>query len=144
MFTDVGSMKLITVAVVTMLLFGPDKLPEIVRNITKFIRAMREISERAEQEIRSELGPEYKDFKFENLHPKAFVRRNLLDDGPRLDEIYSALDPRGEFTQVAGAMSASADVTPAGAVSTGRVTRAPDEGRAAGISGQSESYPDIT
>ncbi|MEU9347710.1 preprotein translocase [Streptomyces sp. NPDC048278] len=56
------------------------------------------------EEIRSELGPgfRFRDFEFEDIHPKAFVRKHVLDgDGLGLAEIRSALDPRAELTQVA-------------------------------------------
>ncbi|MFF3148340.1 twin-arginine translocase TatA/TatE family subunit, partial [Streptomyces sp. NPDC057927] len=63
MFSDVGPLELVTLAVLAVLLFGPDKLPEVIQNVTAFIRKFREFSENAKQEIRSELGPEFKDFE---------------------------------------------------------------------------------
>ncbi|MBD0742434.1 sec-independent translocase [Streptomyces sp. CBMA152] len=112
MFTDVGPMELVTIAILAVLLFGPDKLPEVIRNVTGFLRKIREFSDNAKQEIRSELGPEFKDFDFEDLHPKTFVRKHVLNgegDGLGLDEIRSALDPRPELAEVADAVRGAAD-----------------------------------
>ncbi|MFF4798900.1 sec-independent translocase [Streptomyces sp. NPDC001351] len=119
MFSDVGPMELVTLAVLAVLLFGPDRLPEIIQNVTGFLRKVRELSESAKDEIRSELGPEFKDFEFEDLHPRTFVRKHVLHgdgeglgDGFGLDEIRGALDPRAELTQVAEAVREAADEMP--------------------------------
>ncbi|MEW2489847.1 sec-independent translocase [Streptomyces sp. NPDC048411] len=114
MFSDVGLLELVTLAVIAILLFGPDKLPEVIQNVAGFLRKVRDFSENAKQEIRSELGSEFKDFEFEDLHPKAFVRKHILDDdGLGLAAIRSVLDPRSELTQIAGTLREAADV-PAG------------------------------
>ncbi|WNM32817.1 sec-independent translocase [Streptomyces sp. Li-HN-5-11] len=114
MFSDVGPLELVTLAVLAVLLFGPDRLPEIIQNVAGFLRKVREFSESAKQEIRSELGPEFKDFEFEDLNPRTFVRKHVLEsdddgDGLGLDEIRSALDPRAELSQVADAVREAAD-----------------------------------
>jgi sec-independent protein translocase protein TatB len=100
---------LVTLAVLAVLLFGPDKLPEVIQNVSGFIRKFREFSENAKDEIRSELGPEFRDFDFEDLNPKTFVRKHVLDgDGLGLDEIRGALDPRQELAEVADAVCGAA------------------------------------
>ncbi|MEU6017683.1 sec-independent translocase [Streptomyces sp. NPDC047515] len=112
MFSDVGPLELITLVCLATLLFGPDKLPELIQNVTGFIRKFRQFSENAKQEIRSELGPEFQDFEFEDLHPKTFVRKHVLSgdgDGLGIDELRSALDPRQELTDVADAIRGAAD-----------------------------------
>ncbi|MFF9506717.1 sec-independent translocase [Streptomyces sp. NPDC014724] len=110
MFSDVGPLELITLVCLATLLFGPDKLPELIQNVTGFIRKFRQFSENAKQEIRSELGPEFQDFEFEDLHPKTLVRKHVLNgDGLGLDELRSALDPRQELTEVAEAIRDTAD-----------------------------------
>ena len=79
MFPDVGLPELFTLAILAVLLFGPDRLPEIIQSAAEFVRKVRAISDSAKEGIRTELGPEFKDFEFEDLHPKAFVRKHLLD-----------------------------------------------------------------
>ncbi|MCN9244975.1 sec-independent translocase [Streptomyces sp. RY43-2] len=113
MFSDVGPLELVTLAVLATLLFGPDKLPEIIQNVAGFLRKVRELSESTKDEIRSELGPEFKDFEYEDLHPKRFVRKHVLDgDTLGLDEIRATLDPRAELAQAADAVREAADDTP--------------------------------
>ncbi|MFE4588358.1 sec-independent translocase [Streptomyces laurentii] len=117
MFSDVGVLEILTLGVVAVLLFGPDKLPEVIQNVTGFLRKVREFSDSAKQGIRAELGPEFEDFEFEDLHPKALVRKHILDgegDVFGLTELRDALDPRPELTRIADtvreAAGASAEV----------------------------------
>ncbi|MBQ0827164.1 Sec-independent protein translocase subunit TatB [Streptomyces tagetis] len=105
MFFDVGPLELVTLAAMGFLLFGPERLAEGIRTVSGFVRTVREISDGARDEIRSELGPEFQDFDFGDLHPKTFVRRHVLDrDGLGLDEVRDALDPRRELTGAADAV----------------------------------------
>ncbi|MFB7914703.1 Sec-independent protein translocase subunit TatB [Streptomyces sp. NPDC056061] len=105
MFSDVGPLELLTIAILGMLLFGPDKLPEFIRNTADLIARFRQFSEQAKQEIRSELGPDFQDFEFEDLHPKTLVRKHVLNgDGLGLDEIRDALDPRKELAEAVDAV----------------------------------------
>ncbi|MFD7716780.1 sec-independent translocase [Streptomyces sp. NPDC059814] len=135
MFPDVGPLEVVTLVILAVLLFGPDKLPGLIQNVSAFIRKYREFSENAQQEIRSELGPEFQDFDFEDLNPRTFVRKHVLDgDGLGLDGIRDALDPRQELTEVANAVRGAADDTAdaaahpaANTVSLGKDTPAPAE-----------------
>jgi len=111
-FSDVGPLELITLVMLAVLLFGPDKLPEVIQNVAGFLRKVREFSESAKQEVRSELGTEFQDFEFEDLHPKVFLRKHVLEgDGLGLDEVRSALDPSKELAEVAHAVRETADTT---------------------------------
>ncbi|GAA3492287.1 MULTISPECIES: sec-independent translocase [Streptomyces] len=103
MFTDIGGLELLTLAVLAVLIFGPDKLPKLIQDATRTIRKIREFSESAKQDIRSELGPEFKDFEFEDLNPKTFVRKQLAEHGGDdlgLKEIRESFDLRGELQEV--------------------------------------------
>lgn len=80
MLSDVGPLELVTIAVIGLLLFGPDKLPEFLQTAARTIRKIREFSESTQQEIRDDLGPEFQDFDVRDLHPKTFVRKHVLGD----------------------------------------------------------------
>jgi sec-independent protein translocase protein TatB len=131
MFSDVGPLELVTLAVLAVLLFGPDRLPEIIQNVAGFLRKVREFSESAKQGIRSELGPEFEDFEFEDLNPRTFVRKHVLDsdgDGLGLDEIRSALDPRAELSQVADTVREAANEAREDAATPERVSLTKEAG----------------
>ncbi|MET9820226.1 twin-arginine translocase TatA/TatE family subunit [Streptomyces sp. NPDC006349] len=79
MFSDVGPMELAALAVLAVLLFGPDRLPEVIQNVAGFLRKVREVTDSAEEEIRSGLGPEFQGFELRDLRPETFVRKHVLD-----------------------------------------------------------------
>ncbi|WP_282694177.1 sec-independent translocase [Streptomyces sp. CC208A] len=119
MFSDIGALELVTLIVLAVLIFGPDKLPKVVQDVSGFIRKIREFSDSAKQDIRSELGPEFKDFEFEDLNPKTFIRKQLdnNEDLSDLKELRSTFDLRKEMNEVADAVNGR-DTAPAAAPAT--------------------------
>ncbi|AGS71653.1 sec-independent translocase [Streptomyces collinus Tu 365] len=94
-----------TIIVIAVLVFGPDKLPKVIQDVTRTIRKIREFSESAKHDIRSELGPEFKDFEFEDLNPKAFLRKQLDSDELGLKEIRNGFDLKKEMAEVTDAVN---------------------------------------
>ncbi|MBW5253075.1 sec-independent translocase [Streptomyces poriferorum] len=107
MFNDIGPLELVALAIIGVLVFGPDKLPKVIQDASRFIRKIREFSESAKEDIRTELGPEFKDFEFEDLNPKTFVRKQLMDgnDDLGLKEIRESFDLRKEVAEVTDAVN---------------------------------------
>ncbi|MFD7322501.1 sec-independent translocase [Streptomyces sp. NPDC059875] len=107
MFNDLGILELVTLVVLAVLIFGPDKLPKVIQDVSRFIRKIREFSESAKQDIRTELGPEFKDFEFEDLNPKTFLRKQLdgNEDFKELKELRSSFDLKKEMNEVADAVN---------------------------------------
>ncbi|MEW2287260.1 sec-independent translocase [Streptomyces sp. NPDC047841] len=104
MFNDIGPLELVTIIVLAVLVFGPDKLPKVIQDVMRTIRKIREFSESAKQDIRSELGPEFKDFEFEDLNPKTFLRKQLDNDELGLKEIRNGFDLKKEMAEVTDAV----------------------------------------
>jgi sec-independent protein translocase protein TatB len=103
-FNDIGPLELVTLVVLAVLVFGPDKLPKLIQDATRTIRKIREFSESAKQDIRQELGPEFKDFEFEDLNPKTFIRKQLDNDELGLNEIRNGFDLKKEMAEVTDAV----------------------------------------
>lgn len=106
MFSDIGALELVTLVVLAVLIFGPEKLPKVIQDVSRFIRKIREFSDSAKADIRSELGPEFKDFEFEDLNPKTFLRKQLAEneDLKELKELRSSFDLKKEMNEVADAV----------------------------------------
>ncbi|MEE1756404.1 sec-independent translocase [Streptomyces sp. SP18CS02] len=110
MFNDIGALELAALVVLAVLIFGPDKLPKVIQDVTRFIRKIRDFSESAKEDIRSELGPEFKDFDFEDLNPKTFLRKQLaenedLKELKELKELRSSFDLKKEIHDVGDAVN---------------------------------------
>ncbi|WP_328357429.1 sec-independent translocase [Streptomyces sp. NBC_00457] len=104
MFNDIGPLELITLVVLAVLVFGPEKLPKVIQDVMRTVRKIREFSESAKEDIRSELGPEFKDFEFEDLNPKTFIRKQMDNDELGLKEIRNGFDLKKEMAEVTDAV----------------------------------------
>ncbi|MBJ7904403.1 Sec-independent protein translocase subunit TatB [Streptomyces sp. DSM 110735] len=113
MFNDIGPLELVTLIVLAVLVFGPDKLPKFIQDVTRTIRKIREFSDSAKQDIRSELGPEFKDFEFEDLNPKTFLRKQLANDELGLQEIRSGFDLKREMSDLTDSVNGHDTAVPA-------------------------------
>ncbi|MGW3306531.1 sec-independent translocase [Streptomyces sp. NPDC001073] len=128
MFNDIGPLELVTIIVLAVLVFGPDKLPKVIQDVMRTIRKIREFSESAKADIREELGPEFKDFDFEDLNPKTFLRKQLDNDELGLKEIRNGFDLKKEMAEVTEAVQ-SADTPSSSSSGSGRLdmTKKPED-----------------
>jgi sec-independent protein translocase protein TatB len=81
----VGLPEFAVLAFVAVLVFGPDKLPELARQADQLVRRVRIMANNARDELRAELGPEYADLELRDLDPRTIVKRHIAealeDDG---------------------------------------------------------------
>jgi sec-independent protein translocase protein TatB len=75
----VGLPELAVIAVVAIIVFGPDRLPEFARQAGRLLRQLKQFSQAARDDIRSELGPEFADFELSDLDPRQAVRKFVQD-----------------------------------------------------------------
>ncbi|GAA2973987.1 MULTISPECIES: sec-independent translocase [Streptomyces] len=121
MFNDIGALELLTLVVIAVLVFGPEKLPKVIQDITRTIRKIREFSDSAKEDIRTELGPQFKDFEFEDLNPKTFLRKQLSEGGDDLGlkEIRESFDLRKEMAEVTDAVNGRESASSAASAAAG-------------------------
>jgi sec-independent protein translocase protein TatB len=79
---DLSMTKLLVLAVIALVVFGPKELPKIAAQAGRALRDLRRIAEGAKADLREGLGPEFQDFDFDDLNPRRFVQKHLLDDEP--------------------------------------------------------------
>jgi len=77
---DLSITKLLFLAVIALVIFGPNELPRITRQAGRALRDLRQIAEGAKADLREGLGPEFQDFDFEDLNPKRFVQKHLFEE----------------------------------------------------------------
>ena len=72
--------KLLVLAVLALVIFGPDRLPKVAAQAGRALRDLRRIAENAKSDLQEGLGPEFRDFDINDLNPRTFVRKHLRDD----------------------------------------------------------------
>ncbi len=77
---DIGPAEFLLLLVIAVILFGPERLPELARKAARMIRYVRTLADNAQRQLKDELGPEFSDLDVRDLHPRTFVRKHLLDD----------------------------------------------------------------
>lgn len=75
----IGLPEFALIAFVAVLVFGPDKLPELARQAGSFLRKAKAFAVTARDELREELGPKYADLELQDLDPRAIVRRHIVE-----------------------------------------------------------------
>ena len=77
---DLSIPKLLVLAVIALVVFGPNELPKIAAQVGRALRDLRQIAEGAMNDLRDGLGPELADFEIEDLDPKRLVYKHLFGD----------------------------------------------------------------
>ena len=75
----IGLPEMAVIAFVAVLVFGPDRLPELARQAAQFIKQMKRMANAARDDLRSELGPEFSDLELRDLDPRAIVRKHIME-----------------------------------------------------------------
>ena len=99
---DLSLPKLLVLAVIALIVFGPKDLPKIAGQAGRALRELRRIADGAKADLREGLGPEFSDFDIDDLNPRRFLHKHLLTE-PHRD------DPDG--TDVSGGAPAAALLT---------------------------------
>lgn len=79
MLFDLSITKILVLAVIALVVFGPERLPKIAQQAGRTLRELRRLAEGATNDLREGLGPEFADFDVADLNPKNFVRKHLLE-----------------------------------------------------------------
>jgi len=94
MFFDFGAGEIIGLAVLAMILVGPDKLPQFAVDAAKFVKKIRAFATTATNELKENLGPGFENLQPTDLHPKTFIKNQLANALDAQDEkVTGKLDP---------------------------------------------------
>jgi len=88
-FSSLGWGEIALLAVVALVVFGPERLPGFAKDAARLLRQARQTAQGARNQLKSELGPEFADLDLDSLNPRTFVRKHLfedLDDDPFAEE----------------------------------------------------------
>ena len=75
----VGLTELAVIAFIAVLVFGPDRLPDLAKQAGRFAKQAAKMARSARDELRDELGPEFADLELTDLDPRAIVRKHIME-----------------------------------------------------------------
>lgn len=84
---DVGPFELLALAALALFVFGPDKLPKMAADVGRVLRQLRQMAQGAKDEVTGSLGSEFSDLNLSDLDPRAFIKRQLLEETDDLDKV---------------------------------------------------------
>ena len=106
---DINAPEFLLLLVLAIILFGPERLPELFRKVARVVQYVRTVAGTAQTQLSKELGPGFEDLDLRDLNPKSFIQKHLLDEvQPIVADVKSEIGDLS--TTVSGA---SADVTDA-------------------------------
>lgn len=80
MFGTYGIGEILVLAVLGLVIFGPDRLPGVIRDARAAIRQVMTMARSARAELTAELGPEMADLDLASLHPRRLVQEALFGE----------------------------------------------------------------
>jgi sec-independent protein translocase protein TatB len=103
---DFNFWEILVLAAFAVIIFGPEKLPDLARKAARVLNYLRNIANDAQGRLREELGPEFADLELADLNPRALVNKHLLNPvQEELAPLKSQLEPlRSELEPVKAMM----------------------------------------
>ena len=71
-----GWPEIAVILIVAMIVFGPERLPDLARQAARTIRTVKQMADNAKADLQREIGDDWRD-----LDPRASVRELLEEDG---------------------------------------------------------------
>lgn len=100
---DFNAPEIALLVMLAIIVFGPEKLPELARKTARVIAYVRRIGNDARGQLRQELGPEFDNLHLADLNPRTFVSRHLLSE----DEAAELRSVRDDFASVRDELAAT-------------------------------------
>jgi sec-independent protein translocase protein TatB len=85
---DIGPSHLLVLAIVGILVLGPEKLPKVARDAARMWRNVRDLATDARAQVVDELGPELADLDPRMLDPRR-VKPSSLDPRAAFDQLWN-------------------------------------------------------
>jgi sec-independent protein translocase protein TatB len=79
MLSNFGFGEIAVLALIAMLVFGPEKLPRAAMDAARVIKKLRSMADVAVNDFKSELPPDLANLDLRSLHPRRIVTDALFD-----------------------------------------------------------------
>ncbi|MEI6405926.1 MAG: sec-independent translocase [Actinomycetes bacterium] len=100
---NIGAGEFIMLAVLALILVGPDRLPHVAAEAAKMLKKVRAMSQTATAELRENLGPGFEDLQVSDLNPKKFIQKHL-------NEAMDGVNPAAEIAEIKNAAKIDPDL----------------------------------
>jgi sec-independent protein translocase protein TatB len=77
---DINGWELILLGLLAIIILGPERLPEYAAKFGKFVRQARTMADRAKQQLKDEMGPEFSDVDWKAYDPRQYDPRKIVRD----------------------------------------------------------------
>lgn len=76
---NIGGGEIIGLLIIGMILIGPDRMPNIAADAAKLLIKLKNIAQKATNDLKENLGPGYEDLQVKDLNPKVFIKKHIGD-----------------------------------------------------------------
>ncbi|MEO8829658.1 twin-arginine translocase TatA/TatE family subunit [Lapillicoccus sp.] len=116
---DINGWEVIVLAIVGILVLGPERLPEYAAKLADLVRQVRGLAQNARTQLKEQMGPDFDDVDWKQYDPRQYdprriVREALMDEPSPSDEPVEPMDKpqSGSMAPVPQPLHDSAKPTP--------------------------------
>jgi sec-independent protein translocase protein TatB len=74
----INGAEFVVLAVLGLLVIGPDRLPQYAAQLGRFVREARRLANSARDQVRAEMGPEFDEVDWRKLDPRQYDPRRIV------------------------------------------------------------------
>ncbi len=78
--------KLLIIAIIAVLVVGPDRLPYYASQLARLVKRVRGMADGAKERMREEMGPDFDDIDWKKLDPRQYDPRRIIREALLEDE----------------------------------------------------------
>ena len=77
---DINGWELLLLGLLAIIILGPERLPDYAAKFGRFVRQARTMADRAKQQLKDEMGPEFSDVDWKAYDPRQYDPRKIVRD----------------------------------------------------------------
>jgi sec-independent protein translocase protein TatB len=77
---DINGWELLLLGLLAVIVLGPERLPEYAAKFGRFVRQARAMADRAKEQLKDEMGPEFSDIDWRAYDPRQYDPRRIVRD----------------------------------------------------------------
>ncbi|MGB9035777.1 Sec-independent protein translocase TatB [Arthrobacter sp. UCD-GKA] len=114
MFLGINGSELLVLAVLAVVILGPEKLPEYAAQLARLVKELRRMATGAKEQLREEVGDDIADMDWRKLDPRQYDPRKIIKDAllEDFEDAVSAVKETPAIAQRPVAIARSAPLAP--------------------------------